>query len=80
MAKALANLRESYAPERLDAEIDKLIAMVDNIVGPALGLTLYAPIWPMIPSPVCARDIHSSAHASTAGARTWSDVIVMLPS
>lgn len=39
MAKALANLRESYAPERMDAEIHKLIAMVDNIVGPALGLT-----------------------------------------
>ena len=45
MAKALANLRESYAPERLAAEIDKVIAVVDNIVDPA---------WPHAGRRVCA--------------------------
>ena len=39
MAEALAKLREDYAPERLDAEIDALIVKLDDVVGPALGLT-----------------------------------------
>jgi len=32
-------LRDRYAPERLDADIENLIAKLDKIVGPALGLT-----------------------------------------
>ena len=39
MAEGLAKLRDSYAPERLDAEINGLVAKLDDVVGPALGLT-----------------------------------------
>lgn len=39
MAEALAKLRETYAPEVLDAQIDAEIGKLDEIVGVALGLT-----------------------------------------
>jgi hypothetical protein len=39
MAAKLAALRETYAPEKLDADIDAEIENLDAIIGPALGLS-----------------------------------------
>jgi len=40
MADALAKMREAYAPEKVDEEIDALVTKLDAIVGPALGLSI----------------------------------------
>jgi hypothetical protein len=39
MSAALTKLQRSYDPDAVDAEIDALVANIDSIVGPALGLT-----------------------------------------
>ena len=39
MAKALADLRETFAPEKLDEAIEAQVAKLDDIIGSALGLS-----------------------------------------
>ena len=40
MASALAALRETYAPEKLDEAIEAQVAKLDAIVGSGLGLSI----------------------------------------